>query len=288
MSIEITVKQKLFGSKTMPLDVILGENLSCGYWENDQLTEGKLGETEFIAYDPSFIGRGFSVIWNSQEKKSISLRLPQPTTTAELRSFYDCVARMANYWGGALIVDGNRMKPDAFLAGFADMVSFNDKILAHIAQQILDGNNDNLTLYSAKWPLTIGKEEAELFAKDPEQFAQWLHQKQSMDVFFCNPRFFIGDQGIFGQFMLMNDLPTVFPQKPNVPFGTTDPSTGKPLECRDWRVILVIEGESDILREMDYDEFLRVLAPDRKIRYDGNHFLVTEMSEAEIRNLADM
>lgn len=288
MSIEITVKQKLFGSKNMPLDVILGENLSYGYWENDQLTEGKLGETEFIAYDPGAIGRGFSVIWNSQEKKSISLRLPQPTTTEELHSFYDCVTRMASYWGGALIADGNHMKPDVFLAGFEDMVSFNDKILAHIVQQILDGNNDNLTLYSAKWPLTIGKEEAELFAKDPAQFAPWLHEKQSMDVFFCNPRFFMGDQGVFGQFMLMNDLPTVFPQKPNVPFGMQDPATGKALECKDWRIILVIEGESDILREMDYDEFLRALAPDRKIRYDGNHFLVKEMSEAEVRALADM
>lgn len=288
MSIDITIKQKLFGGKTMPLEVILGDNLSYGFWENDQLTESKLGETEFIAYDPTAIGRGFSVVWNPQEKKHISLRLPQPSTTKELRTFYDCVARMVNYWGGSLTVDGNRLKLDAFLAGFEDMVSFNDKLLAHFVQQILDGNNDNLTLYSAKWPLTMGKEEAETFRQSPDQFAAWLHEKQSMDVFFCNPRFYMGDEGIFGQFMLMNDLPTVFPQKPNVPFGMQDPATGKALECKDWRIILVIEGESDILREMDYNEFLRLLVPEHKCRYDDNHFLVKEMSEAEVRVLADM
>lgn len=45
MSIDITIKQKLFGSKTMPLEVILGDSLSYGFWENDQLTECKLGDT---------------------------------------------------------------------------------------------------------------------------------------------------------------------------------------------------------------------------------------------------
>ena len=287
MSIEITIKQKLFGSKTMPLEVILGDDLRYGYWENDQLTEDKLGETEFIAYDPNAIARGFSVIWNPDEKKAVTVRLPQPSTTRELRSFYDAVERMAVYWGGALIVDGTRTKLSAFLDGFANMVDFNDKIISHFTEQLLNGENQNLTFYSAKWPLTIGIEEAEKFQDDHALFGRWLHEKQSIDVFFCNPRFYAGETGIFGQFMLMNDLPTVFPYKPSVPFGITDPATGKPLECSQWRVALVIEDQPCVLCEIDYDTFLSRIPEDHKSRYDETHFLLSELTEAEVRNLAN-
>lgn len=284
MSIEITIKQKLFGSKTMPLEVILGDSLAYGFWENDQLTECKLGDTEFIAYDPNAIGRGFSVIWNPQEKKSISLRLPQPSTPDELRQFYDCIARMVQYWGGSLTVDGSRVKPDTFQAGFDDLVAFNDKIINHFCQQILQGENQNLTFYSAKWPLTIGLEEAERIHADHNFFAQWLHERQSMDVFFCNPRFFVGDVGIFGQYMLMNDLPTVFPVTPSVPFGMTDPATGKPLACSRWRVALVIENQPGALAEIDYADFLRRIPENHKTRYDETHFLLSALTEEEIRS----
>lgn len=287
MAIDVTIKQKLFGSKTMPLGVILGDNLHYGYWENDQLTEGKLGETEFIAFDPKAIGRGFSVIWNATEKKSISLRLPIPSTAQELRAFYDCVARMVNCWGGTLIVDGSRVKLDAFLAGFGDMVSFNDKVIHQISQQILNGESDNLTLYSAKWPMTLGAEEAETFMEDSTRFAQWLHEKQSMDVYFCNPRFYANEQGILGQFMLMNDLPTVFPIKPTVPFGLNDPSTGKPLKCDNWRILLVLEDKKEPLCEMDYDKFLSLIPEAQKIRYDANHFLLSGLTETELQAMAN-
>lgn len=288
MAIDVTIKQKLFGSKTMPLEVILGDNLHYGYWENDQLTEGKLGETEFIAYDPNAIGRGFSIIWNPGEKKAISLRLPIPSTTPELRAFYDCVTRMVNYWGGTLTVDGSRVKPDAFLAGFDDMTLFNNKIIGQISQQILNGENENLTIYSAKWPLTIGAEEAEAFMADSSKYTDWLHEKQSMDVFFCNPRFYANEAGILGQFMLMNDLPTVFPVKPTVPFGLNDPSTGQPLKCSNWRIVLVIEHQKEPLCEMDYDKFLNLIPAEKKIRYDANHFLLSELTEHELRTLADV
>lgn len=284
MSIEITIKQKLFGSKTMPLEVILGNDLSYGFWENDQLTEGKLGETEFIAYDPNAIARGFSVIWNPDEKKAVTVRLPQPSTNRELRSFYDAVERMAVYWGGALIVDGTRTKLSAFLSEFDNMVDFNDKIISHFTEQILNGENQNLTFYSAKWPLTIGLEEAERIHADHNFFAQWLHERQSMDVFFCNPRFFVGDVGIFGQYMLMNDLPTVFPVTPSVPFGMTDPATGKSLECSQWRVALVIEDQPVALCEIDYADFLRRIPENHKTRYDETHFLLSALTEGEIRS----
>ncbi len=283
MSIDVLIKQRLFGNKTMPLEVILGEHLHYGNFVKDQLNVGELGETEFVAYNPQSIGRGFSAVWNPKEKKAIALRLPQPSTTQELRDFYDAIERMVNYWHGNLIVDGSRVSLPDFLSTFENMVDFNNKILNQISHQVLDGESDALTLYSTMWPLTIGKEEATMFMENPNYYAEWLHEKQSVNVYFASPDFYIGDSGIFARYILTNNLPAVFPYQPTVPFGTTDPSTGKQLECKEWLILLGIEGEAGPFCEMEYSKFLSLIPENKKSKYDGSHFLLAEMTEEEIR-----
>ena len=285
MAIDVLIKQKLFGSKTMPLEVILGEHLHYGNFVNDKLNAGELGETEFIVYNPKSIGRGFSVVWNPKEKKRIALRLPQPSTTQELKDFYAAIERMVNHWDGKLIVDGSRVSLPDFLSAFDNMVDFNNKIIKQFSQQVLDGEHEALTLYSTMWPLSVGKEEAAHFMENPNNYADWLHEKQSMDVHFASPCFYVGENGIFARYILTNNMPTVFPHQPTVPFGTTDPATGKPLECNEWLIWLGMEGEKEPLCEMEYSKFLSLLPESKKSKYDGSHFLLAEMSEEEIRKL---
>ena len=190
---------------------------------------------------------------------------------------------MVNYWHGNLVVDGSRVSLPDFLSTFENMVDFNNKILNQFSQQVLDGKSDTLTLYSTMWPLTIGKEEATMFMENPNYYAEWLHEKQSINVCFASPDFYIGDSGIFARYVLINNIPTVFPYQPTVPFGTTDPTTGKHLECKEWLVLLGIEGEKEPLCEMEYSKFLSLLPENKKSKYDGNHFLLAEMTEEEIR-----
>ena len=285
MSIDVLIKQKLFGSKTMPLEVILGEHLHYGNFVNDQLNVGELGETEFIAYNPESIGRGFSVVWNPKEKKTIALHLPQPSTTSELKDFYAAIERMVRYWDGKLIVDGSRVSLSAFMSAYDNMVDFNNKIIKQFSQQVLDGEHDTLTLYSTMWPLAIGKEEASLFMENPNYYAEWLHEKQSMDVHFASPLFYVGDNGIIARYILTNNLPTVFPHQPTVPLGAIDPTTGKQLECKEWFIWLGIEGENEPLCEMEYSKFMSLIPEGKKRKYDGSHFLLAEISEEEIRKL---
>ena len=283
MSIDVLIKQRLFGNKTMPLEVILGEHLHYGNFVNDQLNVGELGETEFIAYNPESIGRGFSVVWNPNEKKTIALRLPQPSTTSELKDFYAAVERMVSYWDGKLIVDGSRVSLPDFMSAYDNMDDFNNKIIQQFSQQVLNGEHDTLTLYSTMWPLTIGKEEATMFMENPNYYAEWLHEKQSINVHFACPAFYIGDNGIFARYILTNNLPAVFPYQPTVPLGTTDPATGKQLECKEWLILLGVEGEKEPLCEMESSKFLSLIPENKKSKYVGNHFLLDEMTEEEIR-----
>ena len=287
MSIDVLVKQNFFSNKAMPLDIILGENLHYGDFADDQLNVGTLGKEEFIAYNPKSIGRGFSVIWNQNEKKKIALRLPQPSTTQELTDFYAAVERMAKHWGASLVVDGSKMSLDTFMAGFQDMLEFNNKVIKQFSQEILNGEHENLTLYSAMYPLTIGKEEATRFLDNPDDYAQWLHEKQSIDVRFASPRFFMGDNGIFARYTLFNDLPTIFPNQPTVPFGITDPSTGKALECNDWGISIGILEETSYLCEMAYSEFLSLIPENKKSKFDATHFLLSELTKEEIKIFAN-
>ncbi|MBS6448126.1 MAG: DUF4299 family protein [Clostridiales bacterium] len=285
MSIEVTVKQKFLGGKTMPLEVILGDQLHCGNYEYDCLQVDECGETEFIAYHPEHIGRGFSVVWNPNEKKSLALRLPQPSTVQELRDFYAAVKRVADYWGGRLIVDGNPMPTDAFMAGFENMVRFNERLIKQISQQVLDGEYETLMLYSAMWPLVMGKEEAAAFLADSACYSAWLHEKQSQSVRYVSPHFYRDAQGFFAQYIFVGGMNCIFPQKPTVPLGVLDPDSGKPLECSCWRVLLKAEDEKEALGELEYSDFLHRIPKNKIERYDGGHVYIYEMSKAEIEEL---
>lgn len=287
MGIDVKITQNLFGRKSMPLEVILGEHLHFGNYVNDQLNIGELGETEFVAFNPRSVGRGFSVIWNPTEKKTIELRLPQPTTMQELMDFYAAVERMTSHWDAKLYVDGSRMSIEAFKSGFQDVAAFNDRIIKDISQQVLDEKIDTLILHSAIRPLVVGKEEAAMFLENPGVYSTWLHERQIMAVHFARPSFFVGENGVFARYVLMNDVPTVFPNQPSVPYGTVTLSTGETLECTEWGILFGIKGEDDCLCEMDYFNFLKIIPEEKKTKYDGNHFVLSAMTEEEMRKLSN-
>ena len=287
MSLEVVIKQKLFGRKPMPLEVILGEELYYGNYENDCLNIGEMGTEEILVYNPERIGRGFSVIWTADEKKAVTLRLLQPTTTRELQDFYAAVERMAKYWEGSLEVEGQKQSLEVFLASYREMMEFNLKALKDFAGQVLDGTYDTLALYAAMWPMSMGKEEAALFLQNPHLFEGWLHEKQAMNVYYETPDFFMGEAGIVGRFILVNDLPAIFPEPPAVPMGLADPKTGERPESVQWLVTVGIQGEKEPLCDVEYSEFLRLLPAEKKSKYDGGHFLLAELTEEEIRALAN-
>lgn len=271
MSIDVEIKQSLFGRKTMPLEVILGEHLHYGSFVNDHLLPGQMGEGEFIAYDPRQIGRGFSVIWTPREKRKITLRLLHPSTEQELREFFSAVERMTTHWEGKLTVDGTRLRPEDFLQSLPGMLEFNEKLIRDLSQQVLSGEHDSWTLFSALWPLTLGPEEAAVFVQDPSAYGRWLHERQSVEAIYASPRFYATEQGIQGEFTLPSQGCVILPDQPTVPFGIVDTATGKALECDTWQVRFEAKENT---APISYQDFLSMLPPEKKVRYDGDHFLI--------------
>ena len=80
MGLDVQIKQRVFGNKTMPLEVILGNILHYGSYDNYQLMIGELGETEFMMIERGFIVnlthidsvKGRTISLDNDEQLSIS------------------------------------------------------------------------------------------------------------------------------------------------------------------------------------------------------------------------
>lgn len=280
MSIDVCITQKGLFKKGIPLEMLLGDELSYGNFDGLCLECGKLGETEFLAYHPGHIGRGFSVEWNVNETKAINLRLLTPTSKEELRDFYQCVARISSYWKCSIEVDGEPTTQKEFLSRFEEMADFNLRTLREMCQRILSGESSNLTLYSAMFPLVIGKKEAERFADSMslDDFRDYMHEKQSIDAYYARPKFYRDDQGFLGVCCLSENVRTILPTVPRVPFGMQNPDTEKALEVGRWEAYLYSGSRNKGLGTLPYEELLSRLPADKVSEFDEEHILVENLS----------
>ena len=294
MSIDIVIRQKGLFKKTLPLSVILGDNLACGVYEAGYRLdpgEWKSEDGEIVVYDPHHKGRGFSVIWTPTQKKGVTLRALHPTSTYELKAFYATVARITDYWSCSLEVDGNPMTPAEFQAGLSDMLEANDRYLDLFIKESMDKEPyESMTLFSAFWPLEFGaKEAAEV--KDasegaPARFARWLHEMQSVDTYYAVAGYAEEEDGIVSRFAFTEDCDSLFPVRPSVPFGITG-ADGKPLEVSRYEVAIVATSTPSVsvIGTLPYEAFMAALSPDKVSYYDARRVRIAPHSYSELKEL---
>lgn len=287
MSLNVIITQTaIFNKKILPLEVILGDELGYGSYEDGMtMQEELMGNGDFIAFHPDCPGRGISVFWTEGETKMVDLSLPTPSYKPEIEAFYRMVKRITDFWKCKIEVDGNKTKPDVFQNTLEETIEFNLKTVAHFSEKVLSGELDELTLYGAYHPLILGKKEAAEFKEKPSNYGAWLYQKQNADAGYECPRFYVGDNGVIGRFFFPEATPCIFPKTPFVPFAATDPKTGGRLECSDYAVFLFTNEEKEPVGEIEYTEFLNRLLKEKVEYFDGGHILVKEHSREEILEL---
>ena len=294
MSIDIVIRQKGLFKKTLPLSVILGDNLACGVYEAGYRLdpgEWKSEDGEIVVYDPHHKGRGFSVIWTPTQKKGVTLRALHPTSTYELKAFYATVARITDYWNCSLEVDGNPMTPAEFQAGLSNMLEANDRYLDLFIQESMDKEPyESMTLFSAFWPLEFGSKEAAEVKNAPEgapaRFARWLHEMQSVDTYYAVAGYMEEKDGIVSRFAFTEDCDSLFPVKPSVPFGITG-ADGKPLEVSRYEVAIVATSTPSVsmIGTIPYEAFMAALSPDKVSYYDAKRVRIAPHSLSELKEL---
>ena len=288
MSMDVIITQHGLRKKPLPMEVILGESLHFGrFAEGWRLEEGETDPREFTAFLPDAIARGFSVIWRPGEKRRVVLRLLTPTGEAEIREFFHMVRRIMTHWNASLNVDGTRRSLEEWESDLEGYLNFNRQAFHNQCRSILDDENGEMTYISAKWPLHMGKTEAAQFESDFPAFEAWMHRLQSMNVYYAVPQFFHDEEGISGRYTLCENCRSVFPSKPYVPFGTTDPDTKKALECNKFETALYSETEQKTIGIVDYDTFLRKLPKSCFQRYDEMSILIEKLSLSELQALKE-
>lgn len=286
MSVNLTIRQKGLNKKVLPLSVILGDKLRYGrYTGGWKLEEGKLADNEFIAFLPDAVARGFSVTWNAQEKQQIVFRLLSPTGREEIREFYKTVQRIMQYWNADLFIEDERVDPNQWALGLDEFIDFNTFALRSFCRQLLEREDKQLTLLSAFWPLTLGKEDAVRFADNPDSFESWLHEKQSIDAYYASPLFYQIDGGIVGRYTVSDGIRIIFPSTPEVPFGAVDPNTGKQLKCSCFQVVILSVDSKKPVGMMDFDSFIHRLPSQNVSKYDQKSILIEPLSLLELQTI---
>jgi hypothetical protein len=292
MSIDIVIRQKGLFKKTLPLSVILGDSLACGVYEAGfRLNPGewRSEDGEILVYHPHHKGRGFSVIWTPTQKKGVVLRALHPTCAEELKAFYATVGRITDYWSCSLEVDGNPMTPAEFQAGFSDMLEANNRYLDLFIEESIDKEQyEAMTLFSAFWPLEFGAKEAAEVKDAPEgapaRFAAWLHEMQSVDVYYAVAGYMEEDDGIVSRFAFTEDCDSLFPVQPAVPFGVTG-ADGRPLVVSRYEVAIFSSTTQSVIATIPYDAFMSSLSPDKVSYYDAKRVRIAPHSLTELKEL---
>ena len=291
MSIEVKIVQTAVEKKPLPLKVILGADFLYGAYDEEwRLHSGKMADNQIICYMPMQLARGIAVNWSEDEVDMISIRTLIPTVTVELRALYEMIYRICNYWQCELIVDDKPMDLDEFMDGYPAILAFNQKSLNDMARSILNGENEEITIYSTKWPLVMGKNEAEAFVVEPSYFSKWLHDKQKIDAHHTSPTFYREDHGVVGRFVIGEDVRCILPTKPYVPYGYNDPETGELIECDEYAVVIFDIKKCEPCAEMEYKEFIAALRRkfSSKIKgYDGKHLLMEPLTMDELRKIIE-
>ena len=284
MSMDVVITQKGFMKKVLPLSIIIGDNLHYGTYDGMRINPDVIEADEIMVYNPKNIGRGFSVIWNEKEKDKVILRLLNPTLPHEVEDFFKCIQRIASYWKCELEIDGEVQSLKEFIKRKEEFIEFNDRVTKDMLNNIISGNNQNLTLYCTMFPLVIGMDEANAFINDIELFYNWINDKQQVDAYYAKPQFYKAENEIFGRYVHTENVKSIFPIKPFVPFGFINPETNKQLECDQYNVYLYSVSEDKIIGETPYETFIEYVQRNAEV-FDAQNIIFDGLSLTQMKEL---
>ncbi len=268
MSVSVQIKQKkLFKKKLDIAEIVQLTHLAYGVCdEHFRLVENEIGEHTLI-FDKQKLARGIDL---SIEGKSLNLFLNLPTSKEEIRCFYKIIETICAYLGvEEYIREG----------GYATMAD-TDVLIRSDEQGSIQGLKDlqekieseeysGVQLMGIYNPISIGKKEIKRINSDLDNLSDFLHELQSMDVYYAVPHIYEVKDRLVGIYAIGADISSVVPTKPHVIFNDS-------LNVEEWFVILQ-DGNT-----IKYDDFLKNAG--RKKYYDDNHIIV-KLSEKKIDEL---
>lgn len=268
MSVNVRIKQKsLFKKKLNAEDVIALSGLAYGVSdENYRLIPDEIGETHTLLYDETHLARGIDL---SMEGTDIVLQLSLPTAREEIRRFYQLIAQICRKIGTKTYI---RDEETVSLGENDHFIACDEQGSVSGLEMIADSlrqDSEYLLIFGIMHPLSIGAKEIERFGNRLDDFAQFLQELQSADLYYAAPQVFrMSDQRLIGIYTIPPDVPSIVPTTPHV---VLDQIQG----VEHW--YLLYEGDM-----VTYADFLRFAQPQSD--YDANR-VVVQLSQDQLSEL---
>ena len=270
MSVSVRIKQKgLFKKKLSIEEIIKITNLSYGVCdENYRLIKNEIANHTLI-YDENKLARGIDI---SLDDKDIILLLNLPTSSSEIRTFYDVIEKICNELN---IKQYIREEETVSLNDKGKFIEYDEKGsiagLESLQKEIEKDNYKSLEIFGIYNPISIGLNEIKKINNSLDNFEEYLNQIQSLDVYYATPRVYKVDGKLIGIYAIGANISSVVPIKPYIILNQIR-------GIEEWYVMLK-EGKT-----VKYDDFISNVT--QKEYYDANHLIVT-LSENEVDLLLD-
>lgn len=270
MSVSVRIKQKgLFKKKLNIEEIIKITNLSFGVCdENYRLIKNEIANHTLI-YDENKLARGIDI---SLDDKDIILLLNLPTSSSEIRTFYDVIEKICNELN---IKQYIREEETVSLNDKEKFIEYDEKGsiagLESLQKEIEKDNYKSLEIFGIYNPISIGLNEIKKINNSLDNFEEYLNQIQSLDVYYATPRVYKVDGKLIGIYAIGANISSVVPIKPYIILNQIR-------GIEEWYVMLK-EGKT-----VKYDDFISNVT--QKEYYDANHLIVT-LSENEVDLLLD-
>ena len=266
MAVNIEIKH----TKDITIESIIKlSKLNYGVLDNNySLIQNEIGKYT-ILYDNNCIGRGIEL---SKDNESIYLRLPLPTTTSEIELFYNLTETICKKLKIKEFYCDEEPTTLGFTYHFIEKYKeLSINAIYDIENKIINREADQFIIFGALNPITLGNKEITEIDGSLENFEILLNRLQQLDVFYANPILYQRkDETLFGVYYVGEEIDTVVPTKPYVPFNIKEKITS-------WYVM--IPDKTSI----PYEDFINNI--NKTNYYDNNHIIVS-LTENNIKDLA--
>lgn len=286
MAVNVVIQPQGLFRKKAELKDIVADDMSFGVMdEHYRLIPDAQGDVQkgecTVVYDQRHIARGVDV---SFENGAVCFRMPLPNSLQEITWFYKVlIPRTCKLMGTKQFERDEEAADIRQTAQIEEMIAQDVKAsegaLLHMAQNIQEGEIQNLMIFGVMHPIYIGEQELALIDYDMKKLGDFLHEKQQLDAFYPAPKLYQNGERIFGCYVISADVLSIVPLKPSVPFANKD------IQVDDWYAFLATpDNEAKPVPYMDFIE--TILNRGACNYYDAAHVTVS-LPEAELSALRE-
>lgn len=270
MSVTVRIKQNSIFKKKLDInDIIELTGLSYGVSDENYRLIPDETANHTLLYDKNRLARGIDI---SMDNTDIVLLLSLPTTPYEIKTFYEIIEKICG-----------KLKTKNYIRE-EEKVNIKDNYkfieldkegsaagLEKISESIGKDEYKRFEIFGIYNPISIGVKEAEQIDNNLDNFEKYLHDIQSLDIYYAAPRVYKVNDKLVGVYAIGADISSVVPTAPYIVLNQIQ-------GIEEWYVMLK-HGET-----VKYEDFIN--NTDSKGYYDSNHIIVS-LSEKDIDDLTD-